>query len=111
MRNKELNDFTGYKKMVLVVDCGIGTRNHTAYLVPLEYPQNDLDTYAWECAVEHAESYGLYPEPDFSEYEDGDCDSEEYCDDIGGWFEDYNAKEHDGQLIFGNNRDFTWEYI
>ena len=98
------------RKMVLFVDCGIGTRNATAYLVPADMTEDLLNDYAWGAACQHGETYGKYPE---SERPD-DCDEDsedDYTSDIEGWFVDYDAKEHDGQLIFGSSSTFTWHEL
>ena len=100
------------RKMVLFVSCGVGTKDATAYLVPSDVSQEDMNAYAWEAAREHGQSFGVYPEsemPDDWDEEEHDswlCDS--YTSDIEGWFEDYDADKHDGQLIFGLRNDFEW---
>lgn len=100
------------RKMVLFVSCGVGTKEATAYLVPANTPQEALDDYAWEAALQHAESYGYYPEserPEDLDEEEEDYDT--YTDNIEGWFVEYDAKEHDGELIFGSNSTFTWHEL
>lgn len=95
------------RKMVLFVECGVGTKDATAYLVPASMTEEELNDYAWQAACQHADSYGHYPE---SERPD-DCEEDEeeiYDHNIKGWFEEYDVKEHDGQLIFGGNSTFTW---
>lgn len=101
------------RKMVLFVECGVGTKSATAYLVPESITQEQLDDYSWEAACQHGETYGYYPEsarPD-DEDEDSEDSGDTYVDYIEGWWEEYDAKEHDGELIFGNNRDFNWEEL
>lgn len=88
------------RKLVLFVDCGIGTRSASAYLVDFEVSQEDLDNFAWEQAVEHGQMYGV---------ELSDEDEDEDQGEIAGWFEEYNAEEHDGQLMYGHDTTVTWE--
>jgi hypothetical protein len=115
--NKDLTpeQLVDYRKMVLFVKCGVGTKSASAYLVPEGLSQEVIDEYAWESAVEHGQSYGVYldderPE-DFDEEEQGGESQEEYnTDAINGWFEAYDADEHDGELLFGNFNDFQWTY-
>lgn len=115
LNNKKLTakDTEGYVKMVLFVECGVGTKSASAYLVPEGTSEEAIGSYAWEMAVEHGQSYGVYPDherpDDFDEEEQGGWLQEEYnTDAINGWFEKYDAKEHDGQLMFGS--DFQWTY-
>lgn len=94
------------RKMVLRLDCGIGTDAADFYLVPDDVTQEELDEYAWQCALQHAEMYGMYPESDreFSEEDDDEEDSwggDTYTDDINGHFEPYNPEEHDGLRVGG----------
>lgn len=117
INNKELTekDLVDYKQMVLFVDCGVGTRSAEAYLVHIRMPEKELEDYAWERALEHGQSYGVYPDyeqpEDFDPEEEGGWLSEEYnTDAIGGWFVEYDAEKHDGQLLFGSSRDFQWNY-
>lgn len=87
------------KKLVLIVECGVGTRTEVAYLVPDDYTQDQLDDYAWDAAIDHAESYGIY------------LDDDEDSGDIEGWWEEYDSDTHDGHLIFGGNDSFEWNEI
>lgn len=95
------------RKMVLFVECGVGTKSATAYLVPENMTEEELSDYAREAACQHAESYGHYPES----YRPEDDDGSTYTDDIEGWFEEYSAEEHDGQLVIGRSNTFTWNEI
>lgn len=85
-----------------------GTDSAEFYLVPVDMTQEELDDYAWQAAKQHAESFGYYPESEMPEDYDEDevgCRDDHYTDNIGGHFEDYNPKEHDG-LRVGN--DDSW---
>jgi hypothetical protein len=71
----------------------------------VEYPDDvtdlELDDDAWQGALDHAESYGIYPpsDEDFDEdgfekeTEDSPCYSGE---NIDGFWEEYNSEKHDG---------------
>lgn len=111
-------------KVILRLDCGIGMNSADAYLVSqedwdiyqsLKYVATDqLAIYSWESAVEFASSYGIYPISEQSDAynEDEEQDgwlSDEYSEDINGWFELYNPKKHDG-LIVGMG-DWDWKEI
>lgn len=94
------------KKMVLLMDCGTGTDTAEFYIVPTSVTQEELDDYAWEQAVQHASSYGIYPlsdqpEDDEGDYTDDDRYSDSYSDEINGSWEDYEPKKHDGKRVGG----------
>lgn len=118
IKNKQLttSDVEGYKKMVLRMSCGVGTEVAEAFLVPITTSEDILNSYAWECAVEHAQGYGVYTTDEAPE--DWDEDSEdnsgwdrvEYnSDNIEGWFEPYDSTKHDGILTYSN--DFEWKEL
>jgi hypothetical protein len=65
----------------------------------------ELNEESWQRAIQHAESYGIYPESyleglseqEIQELEDsGEIDN--YTDSIEGWWEDYDPEKHDGIL-------------
>jgi len=97
-----------YKKMVLFMSTGYAGMDAVEFWkIPVNLSENALNDLAWECALDQADSYGIYPEshrPD-----DGGDDEEEeddsYSDNIGGYFEDYNPKLHDGERVGG---DESW---
>ena len=93
------------RKLVLFVDCGTGTRSATAYLVDPTVSQEELDNFAWDQAVEHGQRYGI----EFSDEDEDEDEDESYADEIAGWFEEYEAKKHDGQLKCGYTTTVTWE--
>ena len=118
INNKELTEkeLVGFKKMTLFLDVGVGTKTCEAFLVPADISEKDLGEYAWERALDHGQSFGVYPsheEPeDFDEEEQGGWDSVEYnTDAISGWFVDYDSEAHDGLLHFGANDDFEWNFL
>lgn len=89
------------KKIVFFYGTGFAGTN-TADLV--EFPDDitdaELDQYAWEGAVQWAESYGVYPEcyrPDDEEDDDSWLD-DTYSDSIDGYWEVYDPIKHDGLI-------------
>ena len=96
------------RKLVLFLECGVGTKTAEAYLVPDDVTQKELDDFSWQRACEHADMYGIYPRSDQPEdFDEEEDKGDSYSDDIEGWWEEY-TEEHDGELIFGNNSSFTW---
>ena len=94
------------RKIVIGMDAGFaGTDAWEFYEVPVTLTERELGDFAWECAKQHAEMYGVYP---LSEYE-SDCDSDpdesvdgdNYSDNIEGWWEDYEPEKHDGHTMTG----------
>ena len=77
----------------------------------IEYPDDvtdeELDMDAWTGAVQHAESYGIYPEEDREIYEeeDAEVDDDSYSHNIEGSWEDYDPEKHD-QLKPGGGKWF-----
>lgn len=60
----------------------------------------DLGDEAWTRAVQHAESYGIYPMEYLEDsLMDGDeIGNEEYSDNIEGWWEEYDPTRHKGMV-------------
>lgn len=87
--------YTGY--------CGMeGTENGT---YPDDITEAELNEEAYLRALQHAESYGLYPIGDgvLDDEEDGD----EYVDSIEGIWEDYDSEKHDGLVCGGG--EWNWD--
>ena len=90
------------KKMVLRLTTGTcGTDATEFYLVPDSVTEVELSDYAWERALENADSFGIYPPSD--EYEDEDA---EYDEDIGGSWAEYEPSAHAGLRTNGHQ---DWE--
>lgn len=69
---------------------------------------DELSEEAWERAVEHASMYGVYHTseiPDEHNEEEANWRSDEYSDNIEGYWEEYNPEKHDS-LIVGNGPAF-----
>lgn len=63
---------------------------------------DELSAEAWERALDHASSYGVYTMSDMPD----DWHSDEYSDNIDGYWEEYDPEKHDG-LIVGNGPAFA----
>jgi hypothetical protein len=97
------------KKMVLMLTAGVGMDAAEFLNVPVDMTEDELSTYAWEAAVQFAQSYGLEPEghrSDSDEFED-EYGNYNYTNDIEGWFEEYKPEDHDG-LVVGNSAHPTF---
>ena len=93
------------RRIVIRTETGTtGTEGIYFFVVSPETTNNQLDDMSYKCAVENADSYGIYPRAeDFtdSEHED-DC----YSDDIYGWYEDYCPEKHDKLVPEGRPPEF-----
>lgn len=99
----------GYKKMVLRVSAGVGMDRNEFVLVPVDMTEAELSDYAWQEALDWAQSYGLEPDSHREFYSEENCpDDESFTDDIDGWFEDYDPELHDGLRI---GDDQSWREI
>ncbi len=109
------------RKMILRLTCGVGMDETQAHLVTEEdymaWKSHELrtvlDEEAWTQAVQFAESYGIYPESDRPDDWDDEVDEDdqygagEYSENIEGWWEEYDPKEHDG-LMIGYQKEWDW---
>ena len=82
-----------------------GTDACEFYVLTDDITENHLNDLAYSFGVEHAESYGIYPEDEASE-EDIEESPDDYSSNIEGWYEIYDPKEHDG-LRVGDGNEFT----
>lgn len=91
------------RKMVLKVSAGVNMDSAEFLNVPVDMTEDELNAYAWEAALEFAQSYGLEPESAREFYpEDEDEDeygNDRFTDDIEGCFEVYDPEEHDGLTV------------
>lgn len=94
------------RKIVITCHTGqCGSDSHEFYEVSDDMTEDDLNLMADECARDNAEMYGIYPESDRVAYEaDGDTEDEqygsnEYSDNIEGYWEDYDPEKHDGFVV------------
>lgn len=80
-----------------------GMGSHEAYLVPDHISDEELDDWAYWKAVEHAESYGIYPPSEDDEEEESEYSGENID---GSWrlFEDKDL----GKVTYGANDGPHW---
>lgn len=86
------------KKIVFFYNAGMSGTD-TAELVEFEddITDDELDTYAWEGAIQWAESYGVYPES-YRYLDDEEEDEDTYSDNIDGYWEVYDPAKHDALI-------------
>lgn len=79
---------------------GMDSTDNRTY--PDDVTEEELDFDAWQLAVQHAESYGIYPESELEEMDDVELDElsqsgdiDNYSSNIEGWWEDYDPEKHD----------------
>ena len=81
------------KKMVLHLYTGIlGTGVSFFYELNKDYTAEELDEYAYERAVEHAQQYDIYPPEHLDE--DQDIHEDKISNMICGWWEEYDQEQH-----------------
>jgi len=76
-----------------------GMDSHEVVEFPNDVTDLELDDHAWQEALQHAESYGIYPPSDEDFDEDGFETEDSPCysgENIEGSWEEYNPEEHDG---------------
>ncbi len=82
----------------------VGTDTMEFFILAQDMTDEELSKEAWEFGINHAEMYGVYPTDsmpeDMEEYDEDGGDS--YNDNIEGWYEIYNAEEHDGHRVGGD---------
>lgn len=99
------------KRMVMRVSAGVGMDSAEFLLVPVDISEDELNEYAWQSAVQLAESYGLEPDSNrafYNEDEEREEDDEfdnRFTNDIEGWFEAYDPDAHDGLRV---GSDDSW---
>lgn len=100
------------KKVVIKVSAGMVGTDHTYFY---EVPEDvlgtkEFDDFCWQMGVEWAESFGVYVEDTDTCFDDeGDDESwvsAQYAENIEGYYEIYDADEHDGYRVGDDN---TWE--
>jgi hypothetical protein len=89
------------RKIVIGMHAGMaGTDSWEFWIVPEDVSDDTLSDFVWETAKNHAESYGVYPECEYTDEEIAK-DPESYSDNIEGWYEVYDAAKHDMHSISG----------
>lgn len=99
-----------YVKIVIHCHTGYcGMDSWQFYEVNADSTQDKRDQFAWECALENAAMYGIYPESDQpDDYDEEDSDGDSYSHNIEGSWYPYNEHKHDGHRICGDN---SWQRI
>lgn len=91
-------------KIVIGMSAGqAGTDSMEAYILTEDYTSEYLDEMAQYRGLDHASSYGIYPTeymPNDHEMEEN-IGSDEYSDNIEGWWELYNEEKHAGECSYG----------
>lgn len=83
-----------------------GSDSHEFAVFNDDITENELDEEAWRRAVDHADSYGVYPRSDYEndpDITDEELENDTYSDSIEGSWEDFDPKKHDG-LVPGGGR-------
>lgn len=97
------------RKIIIGMHAGMaGTDGWEFWEVPDNISEAELDEFAWECGLYHAESYGIYYRPVYvedSELSEDELYSDCYSDNIEGWWEPYSPEKHDGYRVGG---DTSW---
>jgi hypothetical protein len=98
------------RKIIFHFETGsCGSEGTEAASFPDNVTEEELNIEAWERAIQHAESYGIYPESDLAFYSDeelAEIDDNDYSSGIEGWWEDYNPEKHDGLVPGGG--EWQW---
>lgn len=85
------------RKLIVFMSTGYaGMDACDALLVEDSATEDEIQEEAWQLAIEHAESYGIYPYEEYADEEDFDADSDSYSHNIDAWTEDYDPRKHDG---------------
>lgn len=106
------------RRVVFFASCGTGTDTAEAFIIDAsdaaDWDDNRLSKEAWAFAVDHAETYGVYP-PEFNEDDDDEDDKENYYgfewDNVEGYWEEYDAEKHDGHLLIGSQTEVSWNRL
>lgn len=69
----------------------MGSDAHVAVAFDDDATESEIGEELYNMAVENAESYGIYPYPDY----EVDGDENDYTDNIEGYYEEYDPEKHD----------------
>ena len=93
------------RKIVIGMSAGMaGTDGWDFWEFPDDITDEELGDFAWQCGIDHAEMYGVYPRGEYEgdpEISDDELESDAYSDDIEGYWEDYDPEKHDGHTMTG----------
>ncbi len=91
-------------KVVLCSHAGMaGTYGYEFYELIDDMTEEALSGYAWDFGKSNAEMYGVYPKEEYADTDitEEELDSDDYSDNIEGWYELYDPKLHDGKTMTG----------
>lgn len=96
------------RKILLTMHTGYcGMDSHEAWLIPDDVSDEDLDNWAWERAVDHADSYGIYPESDENEEDENYVEPRYSGNNIDGSWRLFEDKDL-GKVTYGANDGPQW---
>lgn len=96
------------RKITIFMSAGMaGTDTAEAYIVPDDVSDDELCSFAWELAIQHAASYGIEQPPDECEEDDNEDSYSPYWNSVEGYWKPYSSK-HDGVLIRGDAKEVYW---
>lgn len=105
------------KRVVVKCFVLVGATEYQAWEVPVSWDNDELQDFAWECAVQYAESYGVYNPGDAPDEFDDEDEEEAYGEAYHAWEQvegfaiPYDADKHDGKLIYGYNSEVQWNKV
>jgi hypothetical protein len=80
----------------------VGTDSYEFAVFPDDVTEDELNAEAWQRAVNHAEMYGVYSGSEYGadpDITDEELDSDDYSDDIDGYWEEFDPAKHDGHVV------------
>ena len=98
------------KRIVIGTFVCVGATEYTAWEVPADMSEQELDTLVQERACDYASSYGVDNPGEAEEWDDQEAYGEAYdaWERVDGWWEPYSADKHDGRLIYGSGSEVEW---
>ncbi|HEY9704499.1 MAG TPA: hypothetical protein V6C58_18785 [Allocoleopsis sp.] len=82
------------RKLIVFMSTGYaGMDEAAALLVDDDISEAEIDDIMYQMAVEHAESYGIYPYDEYCDTED--MSEEDLSDSIDAYYEEYDPEKHD----------------
>ncbi len=80
------------RKLIAILNTGYyGSEEHVAFSVDDDASEVEINEIVYGMALDHADSYGYYPDDD----DDFDEDNDGYTNGIEGAWEDYEPEKHD----------------
>ena len=101
------------KRIVIGTFVCVGAKEYTAWEVPVDMTEQELEDLAWESAYNYAESYGVYNPGDEYQEDEWECEGDyeralHEWEQGEGWWEVYDSDKHDGHLLYGYTREIEW---